>query len=381
MFRRAATAIVLVLIASAPALGQSGGRGEELGRVEAERRAREQERDRLRGDARAAAQEVERLRAKLVALAKTQAGGERTVSADRARLAALNAREAALGAKLDADRAKLSRLLSALQLYTRDPPPALVVSPRSANDAVRAAILMRAITPELQRRADSLKAQVEEVRGVRRQAALAGEALFTAESELADRRAQIEGLMARKSALETKLYADAEEADRQARALAQRAADLRGLVQGLAADPTVAAPASYAGPLLTGDPSRLVTPAQGRLVRRFGQRGPTGAASEGWTLATEGSAEVLAPAAGRIEYAGPLKGWGGVVILHLGGGWRVVMAGMDQVAGATGRSVAAGEPVGRMGSRRNPPPELYLEVRNDGVPVDPARWLDAGRGR
>jgi septal ring factor EnvC (AmiA/AmiB activator) len=215
---------------------------------------------------------------------------------------------------------------------------------------------------------------------VRRQAALAGEALFTAESEVADRRAQIEGLMARKTALEKQLYTDADEADRQARALARRAADLRGLVQGLAAAPP-AAPSPYDSLLPAGPPARFTTPVQGRVVRRFGEHGANDAPAEGWSLVTEPSGAVVAPAAGRIEYAGPVKGWGGVVILHVGGGWRVVLTGLDQVAAATGRSVAAGEPVGRMPGRRNPAPELYLEVRKDGVPVDPARWLDGSRGR
>ena len=93
---------------------------------------------------------------------------------------------------------------------------------------------------------------------------------------------------------------------------------------------------------------------------------------------------MLSPAAGVVDYAGPLKDWGLVVILRIGGGYRLVLAGLDQVNVGIDRSVAAGEPVGRMAepveTRRGASPmapELYLEVRNEAEPVDPARWLVA----
>jgi hypothetical protein len=65
--------------------------------------------------------------------------------------------------------------------------------------------------------------------------------------------------------------------------------------------------------------------------------------SDGMVWRTGPSAQVLAPGAGSIEYAGPLKGWGGVVILRLDGGYRVVLAGLDRVLGLTGRRVAAAQ--------------------------------------
>ena len=99
--------------------------------------------------------EIEDLRAELDRLdhARIAAGGD--VDAKRARLESLNARENAILADLGANRQRLSLLLSALQLFRRDPPPALLVTPNDARDAVRAAILIRAMTPELQRRAEA----------------------------------------------------------------------------------------------------------------------------------------------------------------------------------------------------------------------------------
>jgi len=377
MSRRALALTAVLLLTAAPAWSQRGER-EAVDRLEAQSRDRVRERDDLRSEARQAAREVERLRARLVDLAREQGGGERRLAVQRDRFEALNAREAALTRRMATNRVKLTRLLGALQLYTRDPPPALLVSPESATDAVRAAILMRAVAPDLERNAAALKREADAISRVRRQAALAGAALFSTESEVEDRRAEIERLIAEKTALEVRLNTDAAAAEAEARVLAEQASDLRGLVQGLAgrpADPTLPDPGRTD---LFGRRAKLTAPVQGVPARRFGERTPSGARSDGWTWRAPPGAQVVAPAEGRVEYAGPLKGWDQVLVIRLGGGLHLVLAGLETVSTGPGRSVAAGEPVGHMAAPEKGAAELYLEIRRDGAPVDPARWLDGG---
>ena len=86
-------------------------------------------------------------------------------------------------------------------------------------------------------------------------------------------------------------------------------------------------------------------------------------------------AKVDAPQAGLVQYVGPVKGWGVILILRLAGGYHLVLAGLDRANVVVGQSVAAGAPVGWMPDGRQGPPELYLEVRERGEPVDPGRWL------
>jgi septal ring factor EnvC (AmiA/AmiB activator) len=310
-----------------------------------------------------------------VRLGADQASGEAGASSERARLSALNSREAALSARIAANRAQLTRLLSALQLMTRDPPPPLLVSPRRANEAVRAAILMRAVEPVLQKRAADLAAQAHEIARVRREAALQGERLFLTESELAERRAAIQRLAQEKGALEeAALDPAAKAAAATAEAAARGAPDPAALVRRL---DTSRQPALPAAPQVWSN-GRLTAPVAGVLVRRFGQPlSGSGRRSEGLAWRTEPLAQVRAPAAGQVDYAGPLKGWGQVVVLRVDDHTRLVLTGLDRSDTSAGRSVAAGEPIGLMGRGRNPPPEVYLEVRRDGAPIDPQRWLDA----
>ncbi|MBI1684720.1 murein hydrolase activator EnvC family protein [Caulobacter hibisci] len=299
--------------------------------------------------------EIEDLRAELTRLNQQQVVAGADVDIKRARLDVLHRRESALIGELGRDRGQLARLLSALQLFRRNPPPALLVNPRDARDAVRAAILIRAMTPDLQARADAYARQARAVGALRREAAAASEQLFTAESAVADRRGELERMIVEKTQLERAYAQDAIAAD-------QERQTLGALTDGLA----TGAPT---GPLV------LRAPAQGEVIRRFGEALPVGGKSEGLSIRTAKGQSVESPAAGTVEYAGPLNGWDMVVIVRTQGAYHLVMAGMADVKVAPGQSVAAGADLGSMTDRGPLEPELYLEVRENGVPADPGRWL------
>ncbi|HEY9235879.1 MAG TPA: peptidoglycan DD-metalloendopeptidase family protein, partial [Phenylobacterium sp.] len=114
---------------------------------------------------------------------------------------------------------------------------------------------------------------------------------------------------------------------------------------------------------------------EGAVTRRFGQDAGGGAEISGITYAADKGARVRAPDGGLVQYVGPVKGWGDILILRLAGGYHLVLAGLDRTDVDVGQSVAAGAPVGWMPDGKDSPSELYLEVRERGVPVDPGRWL------
>jgi septal ring factor EnvC (AmiA/AmiB activator) len=310
---------------------------------------------------------LDRLRRELVQLGRAQRAGESSAEGWRAKLLELNARQADLDRRMGANRDSLVHFLGALELYQRNPPPALLVNARSAKDAVRAAILMKAVLPELEVRRRAYLAEADELNKIRRSALVASAGLFSVESAEAERRARIERLAAAKSGLEASLDPEAAARARNAGAGASSMGDLLGRL----ADPAAPPPATPTGAL------RLESPVHGKLARKFGESGAKAGGdvrrSEGMVWRTETSATVLSPADATVDYAGPLKGQGVVLILKLNGDYRVVMTGLDRVTAAPGGKLAAGEPVGRMAS--NGAPELYLEMRHGSEPVNPARWL------
>jgi len=231
-----------------------------------------------------------------------------------------------------------------VSLVKRDPPPALLVSPRDAKNAVRAAILVKAMTPELQARASGYAREAGEMMRQRRLAAVESEALFTTESE---------------------------------RAEASPPPVLRN------PSPSLRGPAAPQGVPDTAirPPQTLSIPTTGPLVRRFGAALASGGRSNGVTFSAASGARVASPGPGYVQYVGPVKGWGVILILRLAGGYHLVLAGLDKTSVSVGQSVAAGEAVGfmpdsRQSDGRTASRELYLEVRDQGVPVDPGRWLN-----
>jgi septal ring factor EnvC (AmiA/AmiB activator) len=324
-------------------------------------RAVRDDRARVRG----AEAQVVHLRQQLAALAAVEAAGERTAGDKRSRLQQLAQQEDALTARLGDSQKANARLLGALALYRRDPPPALLVHPQSAKDAVRAQILARALMPEIEARSRALALQLQALGSLRRQVELASSDLFQSESAVAEKRAELEQLIADRTALQRALAAEAGTAEAHLRELALKSQAPADLLSRLPTGPDSLGPA----------PERLIEPVQGRLAARFGQEAFPGAPKAGFTWATSPGAPVLAPAAGVIEYAGPLKDYGVILILRTGGAYHLVLTGLGAAEAVVGSTVAAGEPVGRMGEDAGPSPSLYLEVRKGGEPVDPKRWF------
>lgn len=131
---------------------------------------------------------------------------------------------------------------------------------------------------------------------------------------------------------------------------------------------------------------RLAKPAAGRTITAFNDEDGLGGTARGDTLETVSDAIVTAPADGWILYAGPFRAYGNLLILDVGDGYHIVMAGMDRIEATQGQFVAGGEPVGVMGTVRlagvtaaaadNDNPTLYIEFRRNGEPIDPAPWWE-----
>ena len=378
--RGLAAAATLVLVAGAVALAAPAV-SPALTQTEADQRAREHDRDAALAQAQAARAEVNQLQAQLEELNAAQRRGDSSVSLKRLTLAGLAVRENDLRARMGGDQNRLARLLTVLAMFRRDPPPALLVDPHDVRDAVRAAILVKAMTPELERQAAVLKAQAAELQKLRRQADTASEALMTTESGVAEQRSKLEDQILERTQAARQAATDAAAASQDITALAARAQALREASHGqvVTAPPApelIPPDPEHAG--LFGRQKLFQPPVTGAPIRRFNDAEPGGGErSRGWTWRTTGGPAVVAPAAAIVDYAGPLKGFGVVLILRLGGGYHLVLAGLETALAGPGQTVSAGQPVGRMAKVDSPPPDLYLEIRKSGAPVDPALWLKA----
>ena len=116
---------------------------------------------------------------------------------------------------------------------------------------------------------------------------------------------------------------------------------------------------------------KLPLPLQGRIIKDAGQNG-----IKGILIEAPGGAEVKAVFPGRVDFSGPLKGYGQVIVINHGSRYFTVSAQLTERTKGEGESVAAGEvigSVGQSGSKRSA--RLYFEIRMGSGNVDPLKWL------
>ncbi len=119
---------------------------------------------------------------------------------------------------------------------------------------------------------------------------------------------------------------------------------------------------------------RLIRPVGGTVSGRFGQARPSGGTWKGVFFST-GSAPVQSIAAGTVAYAGPLSGYGNMVVLDHGDGYVSVYSGLSSVSVGSGGSVGAGRTIGTSGSLPTGEQGLYLEIRYRRQPMNPLSWI------
>jgi septal ring factor EnvC (AmiA/AmiB activator) len=218
------------------------------------------------------------------------------------------------------------------------------------------------------------------------------EKLNTAENVLQEKRDEIQRLAAVKRAAFEDVSGEVAQLQKRVQVLASKAENVRSLLDSLeqsAPDAPSRKPQVYAqktpdqtrdAPISVAVLERLGLPANGRMVQKYGDKLPTGRKAEGITLRTRTAAQVVAPSDALIEYAGPFRSYGQMLILRTGDGYHIVLYGLSDIYGTLGQSVLAGEPIGRMTDRSDVAPDLHMELRKDGTSQDPEKWMSRKAG-
>jgi septal ring factor EnvC (AmiA/AmiB activator) len=337
-------------------------------------------------------------------------GVESRVVAAQERLKPLDDNEHSIRKSLDGRRAVIGEVLAALQRIGRRPPPALIASPEDALQSVRTAMVLGAVLPEMRHEVEALANDLSALLAVRKKIDAERDQLKTEVAALDGERARMTALVEerQKQISDREKALDAERA--RAGNLARDVDNLKDLIakleQGLdpAARDAREAARSDSRPALSAfrDPGRLAPavafaslrgqvpiPVNGVKMKDFGAPDSSGGAEKGVSIATRAGAQVTAPADGWVVYAGPFRSYGQLLILNVGGGYHVLLAGMERISVDLGQFVLTGEPVAVMGNGSHiaavlatgsSQPVLYVEFRKDGVPVDPGPWWAAGEG-
>jgi septal ring factor EnvC (AmiA/AmiB activator) len=122
---------------------------------------------------------------------------------------------------------------------------------------------------------------------------------------------------------------------------------------------------------------RLLLPVKGHISNKFGARRPDGAAQwKGWFVRVPAGQEVRAVAAGQVVFADWLRGFGNLLIIDHGKGYMSLYGNNETLYKQVGDNLRAGEVIATSGnSGGNEDSGLYFELRHEGKPMDPAKWV------
>jgi septal ring factor EnvC (AmiA/AmiB activator) len=411
----AAAALAVVAPATAqtpkPSLDDIRKHDQELEAIRAEQKKVVDSQKKLQDEIAALGEDRRKLNQALLDSAAGIRAAEGGIAANEGRLTQLTQTEASIRKSLDSRRDVIGQILATLQRMGRRPPPAMLVRPEDALSSLRAAMLLGAVVPEMRSEAESLAGELSDLVRVRSEAAAErvglSRRLLGLSMEQNRMALLVEERQKRQSDAEKQLDSDRQ----QAVALSKQADSLKDLITRLerGLDSTSRATRNAQEGRALGDtradlsalkdPGRLApaiafaaakgmlpVPANGVKSRDFGASDGAGGTEKGVSIATRPGAQVTAPCDGWVVYAGPYRSYGKLLILNAGGGYHVVLAGMDRISVDIGQFVLTGEPVAAMGSgpqvasavvtgaSGSNQPVLYIEFRKDGSPVDPTPW-------
>jgi septal ring factor EnvC (AmiA/AmiB activator) len=391
-------------------------REQELEAARAQQKSAAELQEKLKADIAAIGQDRSKLNQQLIDLAARVRGVETRIGDAEARLRPLDAREQQIRSSLDSRRSEIVEVLAALQRAGRRAPPALLVRPEDALQSLRTAMLLGSVVPEMRAQAERLVGDLSELITLRKTIAAERDQLAVDRDKLKGDQVQLASLVDERQRKQSAIEKDMEAEGARALALARQADSLQGLIARMEQDLKSAAKAAQTASLqgspaaLNGkpnlkalkDPGRLspaiafasakglfALPVNGVKIRDFGGSDGVGGAEKGISLATRAGAQVTTPCDGWVVYAGPFRSYGQLLILNAGGGYHVLIAGMERISVNIGQFVLTGEPVATMGTTSQVAsilaanasrPVLYIEFRKDGTPIDPGPWWAANEG-
>lgn len=427
-----------LLLASAPGcvFAQEAPTAEEqrLQTLEQELKAGEAEKLRLQQRQEAVTRELATLRTDMIATAKIIQEQEQSLTGLEERLSALEATERDLKSTLGVRDEQLQRVAMALQRMALRPTEAVTLSPLKPDDAVRTAILLRAAVPGVQASAKELEGELAALYSVRSEVQDQQQKVALAAAGLIDKRQSLAQKEQEKSKLQMELSGASDAATAKLQKLASEAADLKDLVAKITVErakreaerkvaeakraaeekaaaekaaknrivlrpppgvapakpaetqtaslPPQSAPAERGVDLRPFSKARgtMPFPAMGSLKRRYGEGADDpGALSKGIVIAARSGGQVIAPFDGTVAFAGPFRGYGLLLIIEHSEGYHTLLAGLGRIDSVIDQRVFAGEPVGVMDSQGAS--DLYVELRQNGQPVNPLPWLTSRNGK
>jgi len=374
-----AAALVLTIV---PHSLRAQDRSDELERL---REQIERSRERVgahEADERALLEQLEEVDRSLQSVVRERREAREVVATARARLADLEPRLERAKATLATTQRALSARAVALYRGGEIGPLRVLFSAGSLADLLARASALRVLV----RHDAALVARHGEERD--RLAALQAESRAAlaererADAELTRVAARLEAERAGKGTILARVREDRTTERRLLLELEQAAQALEETIRTLGAR-SARESSGVAGSGFAGRQGRLRRPVAAAVAAAFGRvvdpEFQTATMRNGVDFAATAGTPVATVAPGVVRFAGWFRGYGRIVIVDHGDGFHTVSGHLDEIHVTVDDPVEEGQSLGTVGETGSlGGPSLYFELRRDGRPVDPERWLAGG---
>ena len=324
------------------------------------------------------------------------------------RITTQKAEQVKIEERFNQDRGSIADLVLGLERMRRIPPEAMIARPGAPLETAQSAMLLQSILPNIYGRAEALKADLDKLNTIitdlethQKEAQATAKTLKknqdklttlmnsrekkyaratknvktqqVALNKIAKEAVTLKDLMAK---LEKKQQAENKRRKAQIARAKKATQDSKAKVQ----QASVSAAKTYKKtPIPKAGAAQL--PISGLIKVNYGARDDIGAVSKGLNIEGLAGAIVVAPMGGLIEYAGPFRGYGNLIIIKHQNKYHSLVAGLERISTDVGRAVSAGEPLGYMNNLDSDgnKPSLYYELRYNGHPVNPSKKISGLR--
>lgn len=325
---------------------------------------------------------------RVAALTEAIRAYEQGLAAMREGLRVAAIRERYLTLDFESRREQLSQLLGVLQTLERATTPLLLIHPTGPVGTARSGMMMSEVTPALNRQAEELRAQLQELAALQAFQESAARDLEWGLSGAQQARVNLSQAINDRTDLPRRFADDPV----RVQIMADNSQTLQGFADKLQ-EAEATEPPETALPFADAA-GKLPLPTEGTVLRGFNEEDAAGLKRPGIVLSTRPLSLITAPWPATVRYAGPFLDYGNVIILEPDAAYLMVLAGLDQVYVELGQILDQDEPVGLLGGSQPATEEflieasqgggtieqetLYIEIRKDGTPVDPAKWFALG---
>ena len=124
-------------------------------------------------------------------------------------------------------------------------------------------------------------------------------------------------------------------------------------------------------PAASEDEPEWIWPSSGKVLATFND-----SSNKGVDLAGNIGDPVIAAGSGKIVYVGSgLRGYGNLVIIKHNNNFLSAYAHNSEILVKEGQSVQKGQKIAALGNSDTDRPKLHFEIRRQGKPVDPVKYL------